>query len=129
MQCLCRALSCWTKGSDAVSVLGGVQAVADCERTAATDRCAKLRDNTIEEIITEYERICPPHCPDPAGEDEHDEDRYEERERRERDERGERDEREDRSERRERDEREDSDEREEGSRREPRGYDTRPRRG
>lgn len=65
VECLCRALTCWTKGCAAVSVLTGAQAVADCEQKANDARCTNLHDNTVDEIITVYERICPhPSCDD-----------------------------------------------------------------
>jgi hypothetical protein len=63
VDCLCRALTCWTKGSAAISILIGIKAVRDCERDAADTRCGALRDHTVDAILTEYDRICPrPYC-------------------------------------------------------------------
>ena len=63
VDCLCRALTCWTKGSAAISVLTGVRAEWDCERKTVDTRCADLRDHTVDAILTEYDRICPrPDC-------------------------------------------------------------------
>ena len=58
IDCLCRALTCWTKAADAVSVLMGIKAVKDCHRDARAAHCEKLADSTVDEILLEYERIC-----------------------------------------------------------------------
>ncbi len=58
MDCLCRALTCWTKLSDAVSVLTGCKAVKDCHLQARRKRCEDLAAKTVEEVLLEYERLC-----------------------------------------------------------------------
>jgi hypothetical protein len=58
VDCLCRARICWTKASDAVSVLTGCKAVKDCERDAREQWCVDLRTKTVEEVMMEYERLC-----------------------------------------------------------------------
>lgn len=70
VDCLCRALTCWTKGWAAVSVLTGKKAVAECERDARKKRCDDLRTKTVEEILAVYEKICgQPECPEPVEEE------------------------------------------------------------
>jgi len=60
VECLCRALTCWAKGATAISVLKGAQAVRDCQNEAAQQRCKDLRENTVEEILAGFDRLCPP---------------------------------------------------------------------
>lgn len=59
VDCLCQALTCWTKGCSAVYVLVGAQAVAACKDKAKQERCAKLRSETAKQILARYERLCP----------------------------------------------------------------------
>lgn len=63
VECLCRALTCWTKGCYAVSVLTGVKAVQDCERDARQQHCDALKNSTVDEIVILYDKICAPHIP------------------------------------------------------------------
>ena len=66
---LCEALTCWTKAVVAVSELVRAKAVAKCHREAAEKACQRLRDNTVDEILTIYERLCAKKpCPDDSGE-------------------------------------------------------------
>jgi hypothetical protein len=58
IDCLCRALTCWTKANDAISVLTGCQAVMDCQKKAREKCCDDLRTKTVDEVVLEYERIC-----------------------------------------------------------------------
>jgi hypothetical protein len=58
LDCLCRALTCWTKASDAVSVLTGCKAIKDCQKRSRTEYCETLRTKTVEEVLLEYERLC-----------------------------------------------------------------------
>ena len=58
VDCLCRALTCWTRASDAVSVLTGCKAVKDCQKAARRKACEDLRTKTVEEVLLEYERLC-----------------------------------------------------------------------
>jgi len=63
VDCLCRALTCWTQGSAAIAVLKGRLAVLECREQACADRCAYIKDHTVDEILTVYEKKC---CPDPC---------------------------------------------------------------
>ena len=79
IDCLCRALTCWTKAADAVSVLLGCKAIKDCHRDARATHCQDLADHTVDEILVEYERICghDPCADEDKGEqsdDDHDDD-------------------------------------------------------
>jgi hypothetical protein len=66
IDCLCRALTCWTKANDAISVLTGYKAVMDCQEKAREKCCDDLRTKTVDEILLEYERIC---CSDRGKDD------------------------------------------------------------
>jgi hypothetical protein len=71
VDCLCRALTCWTKGCAAVSVLTGAKAVCDCKQKAKAAHCDRLKTNTVDEILAMYDKLCPPHddCEDDVGSD------------------------------------------------------------
>jgi hypothetical protein len=58
VDCLCRALTCWTKASDAISALTGCKAIMDCQKADRQKRCEDLRTKTTEEVLLEYERLC-----------------------------------------------------------------------
>ncbi len=58
VDCLCRALTCWTKGCAAVSVLTGALAVVECQEAATAARCESLRTNTVDEILAVYDKRC-----------------------------------------------------------------------
>jgi hypothetical protein len=58
VDCLCQALSCWTKGCQAVYTLTGAKAVADCKDTARQEYCEKLRTQTVEQILAGYDKRC-----------------------------------------------------------------------
>ena len=58
IDCLCRALTCWTKANDAISVLTGYQAVMDCREKAREKCCDDLHTKTVDEVLLDYERIC-----------------------------------------------------------------------
>lgn len=58
LDCLCQALSCWIKATEAVSILTGCKAVLDCREREADTRCEHLATNTEDEILLEYERLC-----------------------------------------------------------------------
>ncbi|WP_412543343.1 hypothetical protein R8Z50_12950 [Longispora sp. K20-0274] len=88
--CLCRALTCWTTGVAAISVLVGKQAFEECRRDARAARCEKLRTETAEAILAAYDKLCPqkdcdgdevpvdPDCakhPDPCGDKDDEDDR------------------------------------------------------
>jgi hypothetical protein len=58
LDCLCRALTCWIKATEAVSVLTGHQAVLLCQVREAKARCDTLATETEDEVLLEYERLC-----------------------------------------------------------------------
>lgn len=73
VDCLCRALTSWSKGAEAVSVLTGAKAVAECRRDAAKTWCDALRAKPEDEILAGYDRLCPKEkpskpCPPPEPE-------------------------------------------------------------
>jgi len=59
VDCLCRALTCWSKGSAVISELLGEQAIRDCHRQAHDARCKELQTNPVDEVLTVYDKICP----------------------------------------------------------------------
>lgn len=63
IDCLCRALTCWTKGSKAAAVLVGKLAVKQCQDAAKAERCTNIRVHTVDEILAVYEKKC---CHDPC---------------------------------------------------------------
>jgi hypothetical protein len=60
VDCLCRALTCQLKGHTAIAILTGVAAVHACRQQAVEQGCQRLRDNTVDEVMAEYIRICAP---------------------------------------------------------------------
>jgi hypothetical protein len=63
VDCLCQALTCWTKGCQAVYQLSGAKAIAECKEKAKKDRCDKLRNETVEQVLAAYDRLCAePEC-------------------------------------------------------------------
>jgi hypothetical protein len=74
VDCLCRALTCWTEGSAAIAILKGRLAVLECQDKAKDDRCAALAANPVDEILTVYDKkCCEDPCPD-TDDDDHDDD-------------------------------------------------------
>jgi len=71
VDCLCRALSCWTKGCEAISILTGAKAVAECKQAAQKAHCDALKTNTVDEILACYDKICPNDrpCSDSSSDD------------------------------------------------------------
>ncbi len=66
LDCLCHALTCWIKATEAVSVLTGHAAVKECRRDAARKRCTDLAEHTADEVLLAYERLCGDDpCADP----------------------------------------------------------------
>nr|MDT0659409.1 hypothetical protein [Micromonospora sp. DSM 115978] len=76
VDCLCRILTCMYRGHSAIALLKGRAAVRDCHREAAQERCDRLREQTVDEVMAEYVRLRanPACCPDP-DEDTDDRDR------------------------------------------------------
>jgi hypothetical protein len=60
IEALCAALNCWSTGNRAVSQLTGKRAFEDCMRAARMAQCTELQTNTVDEILTWYEKYCPP---------------------------------------------------------------------
>ncbi len=60
VECLCRALMCSLKGRTALAILGAEIAVLECKEREKGVRCKRLQDDTLEEVLAEYLRICPP---------------------------------------------------------------------
>jgi hypothetical protein len=58
VDCLCGALTCWTRGCEAIYVLTGRKAVVDCRDDAKSTYCTKLRDETVQQILARYDRRC-----------------------------------------------------------------------
>jgi hypothetical protein len=74
VDCLCRALTCWTEGSATVAILKHKLAVLQCHDKADADRCTYVKEHTVDEVLTVYEkRCCPDPCP-PATDDSDDDD-------------------------------------------------------
>lgn len=76
VECLCRALMCWSKGSSAIAVLTGEQAVRRCHERARETRCDYFREHTVKEILAVYDKICSHHHGCSEDEDETDEESY-----------------------------------------------------
>ncbi len=58
VECLCRALMCWSKGSSVIAVLIGEQAVRRCHELARKARCDYFKEHTVKEILAVYDKIC-----------------------------------------------------------------------
>ena len=72
VECLCRALTCWSTGANAIAMLTGKRAFEDCKRTAREKHCDDLQTNTVEEILALYDKLCPrSDCTD-NGKEHHD---------------------------------------------------------
>ncbi|MGC0398682.1 multidrug efflux pump subunit AcrA (membrane-fusion protein) [Streptomyces sp. SAI-126] len=59
VDCLCRALTCSLKGWQAVAVVEGAIAAAECREKADEARCAALRvpKNLVEELLAQYSKL------------------------------------------------------------------------
>ncbi|MEW2416053.1 hypothetical protein AB0953_20355 [Streptomyces sp. NPDC046866] len=66
VDCLCKALLCVLKGWQAIAVLEGARAELTCKEETRRTACERKQKETVEEVMAEYTRLCPP-CPDPAG--------------------------------------------------------------
>ena len=58
MDCLCRALTCMIKGHAAIGELTRQDAVDQCFRESWKAGCKYLEDNTVDEVLAEYLRVC-----------------------------------------------------------------------
>ncbi|MGW6129734.1 hypothetical protein ACWFNE_06890 [Cellulomonas sp. NPDC055163] len=70
--CLCRALTTWTDGVEAIAVLVGVLARRTCAQKNADAWCAKVVSAPEAEVLALYERSCGTQACDDS--DEHDDD-------------------------------------------------------
>jgi hypothetical protein len=59
VDCLCKALEHALKGWQAVAHLEGLKATLECREVAEAAACQRKRDNTVDEVLAEYERVCP----------------------------------------------------------------------
>jgi len=60
VDCLCQALTTWSKGVDAVSQLVGMEAVRKCTRESADAWCTTLLtgEGPVAEVLSVYDRLC-----------------------------------------------------------------------
>ncbi len=58
MDCLCQALTCMIKGHAAIGELIRLCAVELCFRESWKAGCKYLEDNTVDEVLAEYLRVC-----------------------------------------------------------------------
>ncbi|MEV6728063.1 hypothetical protein [Streptomyces sp. NPDC051364] len=77
VDCLCKALLCVLKGWQAIAVLEGARAELVCKEESRKKACERKQRETVEEVMAEYARLCPPCAahPDEAEEEDPDEDR------------------------------------------------------
>jgi hypothetical protein len=87
VNCLCRALTCWTEGSVAIAALNNRLAVLECYEQARKDHCTSIQTHPVDEILTVYDKKCGKDpCPEEdeyEREDEEEDERERERSRRE----------------------------------------------
>ena len=92
MECLCQALTCMIKGHAAIGELTRQDAVNQCHRESWKAACEHLEQNTVEEVLAEYLRVCGEPCDERPGPDREDQDRHRDRDRPDRDDDRDRDE-------------------------------------
>lgn len=68
VECLCHGLMCSLKGRTALATIGATIAVLECKEREKGLRCQRLQVDTLEEILAEYLRICPPQPSDNENE-------------------------------------------------------------
>ena len=85
MECLCQALTCMIKGHAAIGELTRQAAVNQCYRESWKTACEHLEQNTVEEVLAEYLRVCAEPCdedrPDRGRDSDRDHDRDDDRDR------------------------------------------------
>ena len=57
VNCLCKALTCSLKGWQALAIIEGAIATAECREESAEDRCKELQQNLVEELLAEYSKL------------------------------------------------------------------------
>ncbi|MEV0989624.1 hypothetical protein [Streptomyces sp. NPDC049949] len=77
VDCLCKALLCVFKGWQAIAVLEGARAELLCKEETRKKACERKQKETVEEVMAEYTRLCPPCAAhsDETEEEDPDEDR------------------------------------------------------
>ncbi|MGW5347698.1 hypothetical protein [Streptomyces sp. HUAS TT3] len=60
VDCLCKALLCVLKGWQAIAVLEGARAELLCKEETRRRACERKQQETVEEVMAEYARLCPP---------------------------------------------------------------------
>lgn len=58
VDCLCLALTTWSAGVEAVSLLTGAKAMQECRRAAAAEWCTRLTAAPVAEVLVVYDRLC-----------------------------------------------------------------------
>lgn len=58
VDCLCKALTTWSNGVEAVALLKGEQAVRTCAQETEDAWCAALKGDPLTEILAVYDRLC-----------------------------------------------------------------------
>ncbi|MFJ3204914.1 hypothetical protein [Streptomyces sp. NPDC086989] len=72
VDCLCRALLCVLRGWQAIAVLEGARAELLCKEETRRKACERKQRETVEEVMAEYARLCPPCSAQPEGTGEED---------------------------------------------------------
>ena len=57
IDCLCQALACMLGGHAAIADLKRRQAEQQCRKDAEEAECKRLRENTVDQVLAEYEKI------------------------------------------------------------------------
>ncbi|MFF0014122.1 hypothetical protein [Streptomyces sp. NPDC005374] len=57
VNCLCKALTCSLKGWQALAIIEGAIATAECREKSAEERCTELRHSLVEELLAEYSKL------------------------------------------------------------------------
>lgn len=57
VNCLCKALTCSLKGWQTLAIIEGAIATAECREAADEDRCKKLRNGLVGELLAEYSKL------------------------------------------------------------------------
>jgi len=60
VDCLCRALVCTLRGWEATARLEGTKAALECREDAEATACLHKQTDTVAEVLSEYDKLCPP---------------------------------------------------------------------
>jgi uncharacterized coiled-coil protein SlyX len=69
VDCLCDALTCWSKGFHAVYILKGAEAIAKEYEAAKQEYCKKLHEQTVDQILAGYDKRCAKKYSDECSDD------------------------------------------------------------